>query len=130
MHDNLRTQRSRGRADRLSTVLMAVVMTAISGCTSPATFQPASRSEEFPPYEGEVRVLENLPPSSQYKRVGVVIVEGVLLTKDAAMVASVKKKAAAKGADAVVMQSKIKVTKNHDGNTTKKLAAWAIRLNK
>ncbi len=130
MHDNLRTQRSRGRAGRLSTVLMAVVMTAISGCTSPATFQPASRSEEFPPYEGEVRVLENLPPSNQYKRVGVVIVEGVLLTKDAAMVASVKKKAAAKGADAVVMQSKIKVTKNHDGNTTKKLAAWAIRLNK
>jgi len=130
MHDNLRTQRSRGRAGRLSTVLIAVVMTAISGCTSPATFQPASRSEEFPPYEGEVRVLENLPPSSQYKRVGVVIVEGVLLTKDAAMVASVKKKAAAKGANAVVMQSKIKVTKNHDGNTTKKLAAWAIRLNK
>lgn len=130
MHDNLRTQRSRGRAGRLSTVLMAVVMTAISGCTSPATFQPASRSEEFPPYEGEVRVLENLPASSQYKRVGVVIVEGVLLTKDAAMVASVKKKAAAKGADAVVMQSKIKVSKNHDGNTTKKLAAWAIRLNK
>ena len=129
MHDNLRTQRSRGRAGRLSTVLMAVVMTAISGCTSPATFQPASRSEEFPPYEGEVRVLENLPPSNQYKRVGVVIVEGVLLTKDAAMVASVKKKAAAKGANAVVMQSKIKVTKNHDGNTTKKLAAWAIRLN-
>lgn len=128
MHDNLRTQRSRGRAGRLSTVLMAVVMTAISGCTSPATFQPASRSEEFPPYEGEVRVLENLPASNQYKRVGVVIVEGVLLTKDAAMVASVKKKAAAKGADAVVMQSKIKVTKNHDGNTTKKLAAWAIRL--
>ena len=130
MHDNLHTRRSRGRAGALSTVLMAVVMTAISGCTSPATFQPASRSERFPPYEGEVRVLENLPPSNQYERVGVVFVEGVLLTKDAAMVASVKKKAAAKGADAVVMQSKIKVTKNHDGNTTKKLAAWAIRLNK
>ncbi len=85
---------------------------------------------EFPPYEGDVRVLENLPPSSQYKRVGVVFVEGVLLTKDASMVASVKKKAAANGADAVVMQSKIKVIKNSDGSTTKKLAAWAIRLNK
>jgi hypothetical protein len=85
---------------------------------------------EFPPYEGDVRVLENLPPSNQYKRVGVVFVEGVLLTKDASMVASVKKKAAASGADAVVMQSKIKVIKNSDGSTTKKLAAWAIRLNK
>ncbi len=130
MYENLHTRCWRGRAGRLSTVLMAVFIAGVSGCTSPATFQPASRSEEFPPYEGEVRVLENLPPSSQYKRVGVVIVEGVLLTKDAAMVASVKKKAAAKGANAVVMQSKIKVTKNHDGNTTKKLAAWAIRLNK
>ncbi len=130
MHDNLHTRRSRGRAGRLSTVLMAVVIAGVSGCTSPATFQPASRAEEFPPYEGEVRVLENLPPSNQYKRVGVVFVEGVLLTKDASMVASVKKKAAANGADAVVMQSKIKVIKNPDGSTTKKLAAWAIRLNK
>ncbi len=130
MHDNLHARRSRGRAGQLSTVLMAVVIAGVSGCTSPATFQPASRAEEFPPYEGEVRVLENLPPSNQYKRVGVVFVEGVLLTKDASMVASVKKKAAANGANAVVMQSKIKVIKNPDGSTTKKLAAWAIRLNK
>ncbi len=130
MHENLHTRCSRGRAGRLSTVLMVVIITAISGCTSPATFQPASRAEELPPYEGDVRVLQNLPPSNQYKRVGVVFVEGVLLTEDASMVASVKKKAAAKGADAVVMQSKIKVIKNPDGSTTKKLAAWAIRLNK
>jgi hypothetical protein len=130
MHDDLHARRSRARTGRLLMVLMAVVIAGVSGCTSPATFQPASRSEEFPPYEGDVRVLENLPPSDQYKRVGVVFVEGVLLTKDASMVDSVKKKAAANGADAVVMQSKIKVIKNPDGSTTKKLAAWAIRLNK
>jgi hypothetical protein len=130
MHDDLHARRSRARTGRLLMVLMAVVIAGVSGCTSPATFQPASRSEEFPPYEGDVRVLENLPPSDQYKRVGVVFVEGVLLTKDASMVASVKKKAAANGADVVVMQSKIKVIKNPDGSTTKKLAAWAIRLNK
>jgi hypothetical protein len=130
MHDDLHARRSRAQAGRLLMVLMAVVIAGVSGCTSPATFQPASRSEDFPPYEGDVRVLENLPPSDQYKRVGVVFVEGVLLTKDASMVASVKKKAAANGADAVVMQSKIKVIKNPDGSTTKKLAAWAIRLNK
>jgi hypothetical protein len=130
MHDELHARRSCGWPGRLSMLLMVVVIAGISSCTSPATFQPASRSVEFPPYEGDVRVLENLPPSSQYKRVGVVFVEGVLLTKDASMVASVKKKAAANGADAVVMQSKIKVIKNSDGSTTKKLAAWAIRLNK
>lgn len=130
MHDELHARRSRGRVGRLSMLLMAVVIVGVSSCTSPATFRPASGLVEFPPYEGDVRVLENLPPSSQYKRVGVVFVEGVLLTEDASMVASVKKKAGANGADAVVMQSKIKVIKNPDGSTTKKLAAWAIRLNK
>lgn len=130
MHNDLHTPRPRRRVGRSLTVLLAVLIAAISGCTSPAKFQPASDSEDFPPYEGEVRVLENLPPSDQYKRVGVVFVEGVLLTKDASMVAAVKKEAAANGANAVVMQSAVKVTKNSDGSTRKKLAAWAIRLNR
>ncbi len=130
MHDNLRTPRPRGRVGRSLTVLLAVLMAAISGCTSPAKFTPASDSQDLPRYEGEVRVLENLPNSDQYTRVGVVIVEGVLLTKDADMVAAVKKEAAANGADAVVMQSAIKVSKNPGGGTRKKLAAWAIRLNR
>ncbi len=130
MHDNLHTARRRARVGRSLTVLLAVLMAAVSGCTSPAKFTPASDSENFPPYEGEVRILENLPPSDQYKRVGVVVVEGVLLTRDASMVAAVKKKAAANGADAVVMQSAIKATKNPDGGTRKRLAAWAIRLNR
>ena len=130
MHDNLYTRPSRGRFGGLSTVLMATLIVAISGCASPARFQPASGTEKFPPYEGEVRVLENLPLPEQYTRVGVVFIEGVLLTKEASMVAAVKKKAAANGADAVVMQSAMKVIKNSDGSTTKKLAAWAIRLNR
>ena len=130
MHDNLRTPRPRGRVGRSLTVLLAVLMAAISGCTSPAKFTPASDSEDLPRYEGEVRVLENLPNFGQYKRVGVVIVEGVLLTEDATMVAAVKEAAAANGADAVVMQSAIKVSKDSGGSTRKKLAAWAIRLNR
>ena len=119
-----------GRCRRSLTVLFAVLMAAVSGCTSPARFTPASGSDGFPPYQGEVRVLENLPPSGQYERVGVVIIEGVLLTKEASMVAAIKKQAAASGADAVVMQSKIKITKNPDGSTRKRLGAWAIRLNR
>jgi len=130
MHDNLHTPRSRRWVARSATVLLIAFMAPTSGCTSPAKFQPASGSGGFPPYEGDVRVLDNLPPSGQYKRVGVVLVEGVLLTKGADMVAAVKRKAAANGADAVVMQSKIKVIKNPDGSTSKKLAAWAIRLSR
>ena len=130
MVDNSHAFGQRGRARRWPRVLLVMLVVAIGGCTSPARFTPASGSNDFPPYEGKVRVLENLPPSDQYKRVGVVIIEGVLLTKEASMVAAIKKQAAANGADAVVMQSKIKVTKDPNGSTRKRLGAWAIRLNR
>jgi len=129
MYENMHTHCTRTRVGRSLTLLLVLLIGTIGGCASPATFQPASGAEDFPPYEGEVKVLENLPPSDQYKRVGVVVVEGVLLTKDADMVTILKEKAAAKGADAVVMQSPVKVTKQPDGSTTKRLAAWVIRLN-
>ena len=128
MSDENRTCRP---LDWIRLSLMSVLLaTALGACTNPARFTPASSSQDFPPYEGEVRVLENLPNSSQYQRVGVVMIEGVLLTKDAAMVDAIKSEAADRGANAVVMQSAIKVTKNSDGSTKKALAAWAIRLNK
>lgn len=116
---------------RLIGRLLAVLLVAVAaGCASPAKFQPASSGQSFPPYEGEVRVLQNLPPSDQYTRVGVVTIEGVLLTKEEDMVRLLKEKAAKEGADAVVMQSALKVIKNSDGSTTKRLAAWAIRLDR
>ena len=118
------------RNGRLLLAALIVIAAAIAGCASPATFQPSSGGQNFPPYEGEVRVLENLPSSDQYTRIGIVKVEGVLLTKEAEMVAKIKEKAADKGANAVVMQSAMKVTKNSDGSTTRRLAAWAIRLNR
>ena len=130
MRDNLHRIRPRGWVDQSLSVLVVVLIAVSVACTSPAKFRPASDSANFPPYEGEVRVLENLPPSDQYTRIGVVIVEGVLLTKEASMVAAVKKEAAQKGANAVVMQSPVKVTKDPDGGTNKRLAAWAIRLNR
>lgn len=130
MSDKNHTLLPHARSSRILTVILALLIAMIAGCTSPAKFQPATSSEKFPPYQGKVRVLENLPPSDQYKRVGVVMVEGVLLTKESDMVASVKREAAENGADAVVMQSPVKVTKNSDGSTRKRLAAWAIRLNR
>ena len=116
------------RTGRLPGVLLAAVFVVIAACASPAKFQPASGAQSFPPYEGEVKVLQNLPPSGQYTRVGIVTVEGVLLTKEEEMMRLLKDKAADKGADAVVLQSPMKVTKDPDGSTSRKLAAWAIRL--
>jgi hypothetical protein len=111
-------------------LLLAAAVAVIGGCASPAKFQPATGAENLPPYEGEVKILENLPAPNQYKRVGVVTVEGVLLTKEEEMVAAIKELAAEKGANAVVMQSPVKVSRNQDGGTKKRLAAWAIHLNR
>ncbi|TFH49819.1 MAG: hypothetical protein E4H01_03475 [Lysobacterales bacterium] len=130
MFDNLNTPWPRPWVGAALTLLLAVLVAAISGCTSSAKFQPTSGSEHLPPFEGQVIVLENLPSSNQFKRVGVVIVEGALLTKVSDMVAALKEKAAESGANAIVMQSPVKVSKNTDGSTHKKLAAWAIRLNR
>ncbi len=41
-----------------------------------------------------------------------------------------KEEAAKRGADAVVMQGPVKVTKEPDGSTSRRLAAWAIRLSR
>lgn len=109
---------------------LAICMMTIGGCTSPARFTPATGSENLPPYEGEVRVLENLPSSDQFTRVGVVIVEGVQLTRESDMVAAIKREAARRGADAVVMQGPIKSMKDASGGVQRTLAAWAIRLNR
>ena len=111
-------------------LLLAAAVAVAGGCASPAKFQPATGAENLPPYEGEVKILENLPAPNQYRRVGVVTVEGVLLTKEEEMVAAIKELAAEKGANAVVMQSPVKVSKNQDGGTKKRLAAWAIYLNR
>jgi len=106
-------------------LMLAVVL---GGCTSPAEFSPSTGGKTFPPYEGDVRVLQKLPNPDQFERVGVVVVNGVQLTSDAAMVDAVRKKAAKNGANAVVMQGPVRVTKDSAGGVNKTLAAWAIRL--
>lgn len=107
--------------------LLAMAAFAI-GCTSPARFTPASTTEKFPPYEGEVRVLQHMPDSGQFERVGVVVVEGVQLTADEAMMDAARRKAAQNGANAVVKQGPIQVTKDSAGGIQKTLAVWAIRV--
>jgi len=130
MHETMHTVGPRALTSRWRTVLFLLLIAAIGGCASPAKFQPASGAGKFPAYEGEVKILENIPPSGGYTRVGVVVVEGVLLTKESDMVAILKDEAAKRGADAVVMQGPVKVTKEPDGSTTQRLAAWAIRLSR
>ena len=78
------------------------------------------------PYSGEVKVLERLPATGSYKMLGIVIVRGVALTSDERMFEQLKDRAAAQGADAVVLQGPIRTDENSAGGEDRRLAAYAI----
>ncbi len=108
---------------RILTVLAALVF--LSSCAS-SGFNPSAQ-REFPPYEGEVEVLNRLPLEGTYDLVGIVRVKGVALTSDERMFDELKERAAYQGADAVIPQGKIRTRPKSDGGEDRTLAAYAIR---
>lgn len=108
--------------DRLLAAVLFMVL-LVSGCAS-SDFSPAG-SETFAPYDGEVKVLDRLPAAGEYRLVGIVTVHGVNLTSDKRMFEQLQQRAAARGADAVVPQGKIR---ERAGGDERVLAAHAIRL--
>ena len=102
------------------TVLGALFL--LCGCAS-TQFSP-SGAVAAAPYAGEVQVLERLPAKGSYTMLGVVIVRGVDITEDERMFKQLKERAAAQGADAVVLQGPIRV---QDTTETRRLAGYAIR---
>jgi hypothetical protein len=105
-------------------VLIAATV-ALTACST-AEFTPADPTKRFPPYEGEISVLKRLPPPSQFQQVGVVLVSGVNLTSQSKMVNALKKEAAKRGANAIVLQSNTNSLIDGSGGKQKRLAAWAI----
>ena len=101
---------------------------SLSACTS-QSFTP-STSKQFSPWTDEVRVLNRLPPEGTYVLIGVVKIEGTNYTSDERMHENMKEKAAERGANAVVPQSKIKSQIISSGGTRRILAGYAIRLAK
>ena len=103
------------------------LVSLLAGCAS-SNFT-ASGDEPLPPWEGEVQVLDRLPPEGTFRLLGVVIVRGVKLTSDERMFDQLKERAADRGADAVVPQGPIRDRPTGDGGTDRALAAYAIRRN-
>lgn len=116
------------RAGGVARALLALALATLGACSG-VQFRPATTPVELEPFTGEVRVLERLPQPSEYIPVGVATADGVFLTKEADMLAALKREAAAHGANAVVLQGKMQVTRTAAGGHDKKLAAWAIRTN-
>lgn len=108
--------------------LYATILTVLGllcGCAA-SEFSPRG-DVRAPPYSGEVVVLERMPAEGTYKALGIVIVRGVALSSDERMFNQLKERAAAQGADAVVLQAPLRTEDNGDGGEKRRLAAYAIR---
>ena len=97
----------------------------LTGCAT-SSFAPSS-GPRLAPWEGEVTVLTHLPAEGSYRLLGVVTVRGVELTSDERMFDSLKERAAAQGADAVVLQREIRDRPVGKSSDERSLAAYAIR---
>jgi hypothetical protein len=106
-------------------VTMLTVLGLLCGCAS-SQFSPRGEVRA-PPYAGEVAVLERLPAEGSYKMLGIIIVRGVTLSSDERMFDQLKERAAAQGADAVVLQAPLRTEDNAHGGENRRLAAYAIR---
>jgi hypothetical protein len=118
---------SRRRAACLVSLLLCTAA-ALGGCASQEFKQ--SGLQTYPPYEGEVTQLDKLPAPGSYILLGVVVVRGVALTGNDEMYEQLKEQAAARGADAVVPQGKIKDRPTHEGGEQRRLAGYAILRNR
>ena len=106
--------------------MLAVAL--LAGCTS-AEFNRNASAPAYPPYEGEVAVLTELPPAGQFERLGVVVATGGDAGTRKALLRSLKRKAAASGANAIMLQrDELREVRTTGVGTQTKLAAWALRV--
>lgn len=106
----------------LACIGLAVLLTA---CIE-ADYRPTSSAPTLPPFTGTVDVLKAFP-RGEHVMLGTLFIEGGLAVTEDTMMNALRKKAAAIGANAIVMQDKLRTNKGPEGTRTK-LAAWAIRL--
>ena len=100
----------------------------LAACTS-AEFNRNADAPAYPPYKGEVEVLEVLPPPDRFERLGVVLVTGGDAGTKNALLRDLKKAAAANGANAIMLQRDTVQERGTRGvGTQTRLAAWALRI--
>ena len=109
----------------VATLLLSLSLVLISACAS-ESFTSSTR-KQYPAWDGEVTVLDKLPVAGSYELIGVVSVEAGVMTSDDRMYTQMKAQAAARGANAVVPQSKIKT---RAVSKQQVLVAYAIWLRK
>jgi hypothetical protein len=119
-----------GVAEEVLVRFPAVVVAALlvlAGCTS-AQFNRNVSAPRYPPYAGEVAVLQSPPSAGTFERLGVVVVTAGDAGTMGGMLADLKKAAAKQGANAVMLQHDKLREGTSAGGTEHKLAAWAFRV--
>ncbi len=112
----------------VAAVALVLPLVLLSACASESF--TSSTSTQYPAWRGEVEVLKQLPAPGKYDLIGIVRIEGANITSEARMFSNMKAQAAARGANAVVPQSKIQTRTLSSGDKQQVLAAYAIRLRK
>lgn len=104
------------------------VSVALVACAN-SDFRGESQAPQYPPYKGEVALLEKFPSPGSFERLGVITVKSHGISYDTTLADKISKDAAARGANAVVLQGKVRSRRDGDGHEVNVLAGWAIRLN-
>ncbi len=106
--------------------LVGVMLVSLLGACATTEHTTTSTASARPPYSGEVQILDAMPPSGSFERVGVVIARGSDITSDQTLRRNLLQQAGQMGANAVVLQGPVRAEPSSDGQSEKKLAAWAI----
>lgn len=105
--------------------LLLVIL--LAACVN-AEFTPAPGSPGFPAHRGEVRLLDAFPEEGSYDSVGVVIAAGSRNRDKKDLIEDLKKEAAKRGANALILQGDVKMRSRGGIDREKVLGAYALRL--
>jgi len=110
----------------LPAALLAAAAVALSACTS-VQFNRITNAPEYPPFTGEVQVIESLPAADRFVRLGTVVARGGDAATGAGLTKDLQKEAARNGANAIMLQSPPREGTSAAGKELR-LAAWAFRI--
>ena len=106
--------------------LAGLAVAGLWGCAT-SEFAPRSDAPAYPAYKGEVELLESFPAPGTYEQLGVITVEVAGFSYATTGTGKLRKAAAARGANAVVLQGKERQVRDAAGHERSILAGWAIR---
>ena len=111
----------------ISSAVFGLIALTLTACVSSSNYRGESSAPTYPPYKGEVAILEKFPPRGTYERLGVITVRTEGVSYANTLRNRMRKEVAARGGNAVVLQGKEREGRDGNGHLYGILAGWAIR---